>query len=97
MESDLSDVRYLYKYGEYVTENEIKMAKHLNTLSEEAINDMARTFTEGYRIGFVLGNKPLDKKKTVNIRYCLGFERLVKAEIEQFEKWGLSLQYTELQ
>ena len=89
MESDLSDVRYLYKYGEYVTENEIMMAKHLNTLSEEAINDMARTFTEGYRIGFVLGNKPLDKKKTVNIRYCLGFERLVKAEIEQFEKIGL--------
>ncbi len=89
MESDLSDVRYLYKYGEYVTDNEIKMAKHLNTLSEEAINDMARTFTEGYRIGFVLGNKPLDKKKTVNIRYCLGFERLVKAEIEQFEKMGL--------
>ncbi len=89
MESDLSDVRYLYKYGEYVTENEIKMAKHLNTLGEEAINDMAKTFTEGYRIGFVLGNKPLDKKKTVNIRYCLGFERLVKAEIEQFEKMGL--------
>lgn len=89
MESDLSDVRYLYKYGEYVTDNEIKMARHLNTLSEEAIQDMARTFTEGYRIGFVLGNKPLDKKKTVNIRYCLGFERLVRAEIEQFEKMGL--------
>ena len=89
MESDLSDVRYLYKYGEYVTDNEIKMARHLNTLSEEAIQDMARTFTEGYRIGFLLGNKPLDKKKTVNIRYCLGFERLVRAEIEQFEKMGL--------
>lgn len=89
MESDLSDVRYLYKYGEYVTDNELKMARHLNTLSEEAIQDMARTFTEGYRIGFVLGNKPLDKKKTVNIRYCLGFERLVRAEIEQFEKIGL--------
>ena len=89
MESDLSDVRYLYKYGEYVTDNELKMARHLNTLSEEAIQDMARTFTEGYRIGFVLGNKPLDKKKTVNIRYCLVFERLVRAEIEQFEKMGL--------
>lgn len=36
MESDLSDVRYLYKYGEYVTDNELKMARHLNTLSEEA-------------------------------------------------------------
>lgn len=89
MESNLDDVRYLYKYGEYITDNEIKMAQHLNSLSKQQIDDMARTFTEGYRIGFVLGNKPLEKKKTVNIRYCLGFERLVKAEIEQFEKMGL--------
>lgn len=89
MDSDLSDVRYLYKYGEYVTENEIKMAQHLNSLSEEKIQDMASTFTEGYKKGFILGNKPLEKKKTVNIRYCLGFERLVKAEIEQFRAMGL--------
>ena len=31
----------------------------------------------------------MDKKKTVNIRYCLGFERLVRAEIKNFEKLGL--------
>lgn len=30
MESDLSDLRYLYYYGEYVTDNELRTAEHLN-------------------------------------------------------------------
>ena len=89
MESDLTDVRYLYRFGEYVTDNEIKTAEYLNSLSEEEIQKMADTFTEGYRIGFELTGKDLSKKKTVNIRYCLGFERLVRAEIKNFEKLGL--------
>ena len=50
---------------------------------------MARTFTEGYRIGFVNTGKDLSKKKTVNIRYVLGFERVVKKAIENFDKMGL--------
>ncbi|MGN0317457.1 MAG: aminopeptidase [Lachnospira sp.] len=89
MNSDLSDMRYLYRYGEYITDNEIKTAQFLNSLSEEDINSMAKTFTEGYRMGFILGNKPLEKKKTVNIRFCVGFERLVRAEILEFKKMGL--------
>ena len=89
MDSDLNDLRYLYRYGEYITDNEIKMAQHLNSLSEQQIKDMAATFTEGYRKGFILGNKPLEKKQTVNIRYCVGFERLVREEIKQFEAMGL--------
>ena len=89
MDSDLNDLRYLYRYGEYITDNEIKMAQHLNSLSEQQIRDMAATFTEGYRKGFILGNKPLEKKQTVNIRYCVGFERLVREEIKQFEAMGL--------
>ncbi|MDO5403563.1 MAG: aminopeptidase, partial [Eubacteriales bacterium] len=87
--SDLNDLRYLYKYGEYITENEIETAKYLNSLPQEDINAMARTFTEGYRIGFELGNKPLKKKKTVNIRFCVGFERIVREEIRQFAEMGL--------
>lgn len=63
MESDLTDVRYLYRFGEYVTDNEIKTAEYLNTLSEEEIQKMADTFTEGYRIGFELTGKDLSKKR----------------------------------
>lgn len=89
MNEDLSDVRYLYQFGEYITDNEIKTAQYLNRLSEENIQAMAYTFTEGYRKGFELGNKDITKKKIVNIRYCLGFERLVREEIKQFKEMGL--------
>ncbi len=89
MESDLEDLRYLYRYGEYVTENERKMAAFLNTLPEEEIAAMADTFTEGYRIGFIAGGKDLSRKKTVNIRYQLGFERMIRRAILNFEKMGL--------
>ena len=88
-DSDLTDLRYLYKFGEYITENEIGMANFLNTLPQEKIQAMARTFTEGYREGFILGGKDITKKKTVNIRFQLGFERIVKEEIRQFAEMGL--------
>lgn len=89
MGSDLTDLRYLYLFGEYITENELGTAAFLNGLSQEEIDSCARTYTEGYRMGFVNGRKDLSKKKTVNIRYNLGFERMVKAAILQFEEMGL--------
>lgn len=89
MNSDLTDLRYLYRFGEYITDNEIRTAKFLNSLPQEQIEAMASTFTEGYRIGFELGNKDITKKKIVNIRYCIGFERIVREEIKLFEKMGL--------
>ena len=89
MESDLSDPRYLYRYGEYVTENELKLSAFMNSLSEEKIESMARTFTEGYRVGFVRADKDLSKKKTVNIRYPLGLERMVRCAVRQFAQMGL--------
>lgn len=87
--SDLTDMRYLFAYGEYVGENELTMARFLAELPQETINTMADTYTEGYRIGFVVGNKDLSKKKTVDLRYQLGFERMMRRAIENFDKMGL--------
>ncbi|RDU23388.1 aminopeptidase [Anaerosacchariphilus polymeriproducens] len=89
MQSDLSDLRYLYKFGEYISENEIKIAEFMNNLPEQQVREMADTYTEGYRIGFVNGNKDLSKKEVVNIRYCIGFERMIRYAIQNFEKMGL--------
>lgn len=88
--NNLADVRYLYKFGEYVTENEIRMAKFLSDMPQEKLESMARTYTEGYRRGFLAANIDLSKKKTVNIRFQLGFEPMVKAAISQFAKMGLA-------
>ncbi len=87
--ADLNDVRYLYRFGEYITKNELGISEFLAQMPQEEIDAMASTFTEGYRIGFVNAGIDLSKKKTVNIRYSLGFERMVKAAIGQFEKMGL--------
>ena len=46
MDSDLSDNRYLYRYGSFIGENELRMADFLRGLPEEKIAAMARTFTE---------------------------------------------------
>ena len=89
MKSDLNDLRYLYRFGEYISESQLETARFLNSMSQEEIDSMAGTYTEGYRMGFVTGRKDIRKKKTVNIRYELGFERMVKAAILQFEEMGL--------
>ncbi len=89
LDAKLTDLRYLYRFGEYITENELETAAYLNTLSQEEIDRMARTMSEGYRMGFVRGGKDLSKKKTVNIRYHLGFERVIRQVIYNFEAMGL--------
>lgn len=89
MNSDLGDVTYLYRYGEYVGKNEIDTAIFMSTLPDSEIEAMARTFTEGYRLGFEAAGIDLSKKKTVNIRYFLGQERMIRAAILQFEQMDL--------
>ena len=89
MESDLSDPDILYQYGEYISENELETASHLNTLSQAKIQAMAATYTEGFRKGFELYNIDLSAKKTVNIRFSLGFEQIVRAAIRQFAQMDL--------
>lgn len=86
---NLQDLRYLYYFGEYISDNELKTAAYFNTLSEEEIRNMAFTFTDGFRRGFELYQIDLSKKKTVNIRYHLGMERMIRSMIKQFQELGL--------
>ncbi len=89
MEADLSDLRYLYWYGESVSDSELRTAQFLNGLPEETIATMANTFTEGYRIGFITGNKDISIKKSAGVLYNLGFERVVRKAVENFAAIGL--------
>lgn len=89
-DSDLSDEKYLYYYGENITENEIATARYISSLPKEKIEKIAATYTEGYRQGFVAAGIDLSKKKTVNIRYNIGFEAVVREAVRQFAKMGLT-------
>ena len=44
---------------------------------------------EGYRIGFAATGKDLSKKTTAQVRYPIGFERMVRAAVKNLEKLNL--------
>ncbi len=89
MNADLTDTRYLYSYGEYISENETKMAEYMNSLTEEQIHDLAFTYTDGYREGFSVMGIDISKKRLVEIRYPIGMERVVREAIKQFKAINL--------
>ncbi|WP_022749634.1 aminopeptidase [Lachnobacterium bovis] len=89
IDSEKDGIDYLYRYGFYISNDEIESAKYLETFSDEEIQKMANTYTEGYRIGFEVTGKDLTLKDKVEIRYPIGFERMVAAAISNFEKLNL--------
>lgn len=89
MNSDLTDPAYLYRYGDYITENEKRISGYLSKLPKETLAEMASTYTEGFRKGFEIAGIDLSKKKAVQIRYHIGFEPMVRQAVYQFEKMGL--------
>ena len=91
MNADLNDLRYLYQYGQHIGKNETGIAAFLNGMSDEEIQAMADTYTEGYRIGFVATGKDLSKKTTAQVRYPIGFERMVRAAVKNLEKLNLKV------
>ena len=91
MNSDLTDLRYLYQYGEYISEAELKIASFMNRLPQEVIQRMADTYTEGYRRGFEVMGRDLTNKKTVVVEYQLGFERMIRKAVENFRAMGLEV------
>ena len=88
-QADLSDLRYLYGYGEAISINEIRTAQYMNQLSQEEIDRLAFVYTDGYREGFEIAGIDLSKKKYVNLHYAVGQERMIRAAIRQFRELGL--------
>lgn len=91
MDSDLSSLEYLYQYGEYISDTELKLASFMNSLPQETIDRMADTYTEGYRKGFEVMGRDLSRKKTVVVEYQLGFERMIRKAVENFRAMGLDV------
>ncbi|MBC7958712.1 MAG: hypothetical protein H7X94_02495, partial [Vallitaleaceae bacterium] len=91
MNSELTDLRYLFYYGHFIGDDEIKTAKYLLELPEEKIERMAKVCTEAFHKGYLKGHKeiPLSEKKTIQFAYPIGFERIVKKAAEIFAQSGL--------
>lgn len=92
--SDLTDRSYLYRFGEWVTETELLTAKRFLALPEEALTHMADAFTGEALQRFCTAEKAVPgaaRQKTVCLFLPLGFERLAKKVIENFEAAGIAV------
>jgi hypothetical protein len=89
MDSDLADNARLYRYGYCIGEDERRVAAFLSSCPEADVQAMADTFTEGYRLGFAATGKDISRKAVVELRYPIGFERMVRAAVQNFRKIGL--------
>lgn len=87
--ADLTDLRYLFRYGLFVTENEAKTAKFLNNYSKTKISKLAKETADAFVRGFTNEGKDLSKKSTVLISYCLGQERIIRELINELAKHNL--------
>ncbi len=90
MKEDLSDDRYLYKYGMYIGPNERGIAAHLRSLPHEEVVAMARTYVEGYIKGFEVTGKDISIKDTVGVEVPVGFELMIREAIKMFDEAGLA-------
>ncbi len=81
---DFTHVNYLFKYGRYISDNEVTLAQYIQTLPNETIQLIANNYTESYRLGFIRDNKDMSKKSIVQMRYPIGLERIIKLSMKQF-------------
>jgi len=95
--SDFNDLRYLFRYGKHITENEIKTAQHLAEYSEEKIKAQAKSIVKAYIRGFELEKKDLSNKKTVNYISNIGMERLSLEIIKELKKNNLTALLSSIQ
>ena len=86
---DGRDPRILYYTGEPIGEEERKLFSFLSGLSEEKIGQMADCFVDGYLRGYEVYRIDFSGKKTVDLRYQVGMERVILAAIRRFRAMGV--------
>lgn len=87
--ADLSTDDYLYQYGEYISDNELKMAKFLRSIKEEEIEKIAAVYVDGFIRGYAQASLDITEKKTIAIIYPIGMEIIVRKSVKLLKEKGL--------
>lgn len=90
LNSDLLDLRYLYKYGIPISKNEIEFSYLMSTYSQDDIDKIAQHIVNSYLEGFKIRNKDRKNRNTSRIVSIIGLERVTKSIIKNLESRGLS-------
>ncbi|MDK9699736.1 MAG: aminopeptidase [bacterium] len=86
-----SDKSYLFRYGVYISDNEIRTAEFIDQLPQSRIVELAKLIANAYQTGFAIDNKNLSDKSTVCLSYPIGYERIVQQIAIEFEALQLQI------
>lgn len=87
--SDFFDLRYLFRYGRYISEADVETAKALNKLPQEKIDGFAEVIAKAYLHGFISQNRDRGSRGVVKMLYAVGQERVVKQLLVCLKNYNL--------
>ncbi len=88
LDSDMSDEKYLYRYGEYITDNNLESYRYLKSRPWETVKAMAETAFSGYLRGFTTMSAHFKADGITELHYPIGFELMAKHLVELLEGKG---------
>ena len=88
--ADLSDLRYLYRYGAFISTQTIEMAQFMQKYPQSELISMSRFIVQSYKDGFERGQRYYDIKKYAVLIIPAGMERLGRLLIYELKAIGLT-------
>ncbi|HQQ67754.1 MAG TPA: aminopeptidase, partial [Candidatus Cloacimonadota bacterium] len=88
-EADLSDPRYLYRYGIYVGKHERAMAKFLAAYDAGELARIAKYIVQCFIDGFIRGKRDYRIKRYVSVIIPIGMEALGRLIVQELAPFGL--------
>jgi len=89
LKADLTDLTYLFRYGVYINDHVLKLAKFMQEYPEQELKRLAHFIVQAYEDGFTRGNRSYKIKKYTNLIIPAGMERLGRLLIKELDKIGL--------
>lgn len=88
LNTDLTDLRYLFRFHNYISENEIRMAEFLTAYPMDKLEKLSKATVEAFLRGFIADNKARGDRNVVRLIYSIGQERIIKQLVKEFQDNG---------
>ncbi len=89
--ADLNDPKYLFKFGKYITENEVKTSEFLVKYPTDKIIKLSRTVVEAFIRSFTVDNKDRKNRNVIRLFYNAGQEIIARQVIKEFKQRGFEV------
>ncbi len=90
LNADLSDMRYLYRYGIHLSQHDFAIAEFLSKYPDDELNYLAKYIVQSWVDGFVRAKKDYRKKSYATVMIPVGMEILGRKVINELEAIGLT-------